>query len=162
MELMAKTKGDYISMRTILTVSALLLLIAGNALAVSEYDRCINEEKTLRRREAGECSGFSYLVNPSACFKTRRILNEYTSSGKCHEIGVTENVDFGVQPPLPPKNAGSGGKTAASGRGITKRTELEAPQQESGCEQLSLENTRLKTENSRLKTENELLRKTGR
>lgn len=137
-------------MRKILTVSALLLLVSANALAGSGYDRCINEEKNLRRQEAGECSGFSYLVNPSACFKTRKMLREYTATGKCHKIGTAENVDFGVSPLPSAKSADSGGKAGSAGTGIEKRSELEVPQQDCGCEQLRLENARLKAENEQL------------
>ena len=94
-------KGDYISMRILLTVSALLLLISGNVLAGSEYDRCVKEEKSLKAREASACSGFSYLVNPSGCFATQKVLKEYTSTGKCKGIGIAEGVDFSPPSVIP-------------------------------------------------------------
>lgn len=129
-------------MKVILTMSALLLLVSGNVWAGVEFDKCIKEEKNLKRQEAGDCSGLAYLLNPSACFATQKKLREYLSTGKCKNIGITENVDFSIPPDIPVKKAG-----------------LEAALQKSGCEQLKDENTHLKTEISRLKAENDQLRK---
>jgi hypothetical protein len=146
-------------MRIILTVSALLLLISGNVLAGSEYDRCIKEEKSLKAREASACSGFSYLVNPSGCFATQKALKEYTSTGKCKEIGNAEGVDFSSPPVIPTKKAGSTGTAGTVSPAAVKKSEREVPQPESSCEQLKDENARLRAEVSRLKAENERLRK---
>jgi hypothetical protein len=157
----AKIKGDYISMRINLTLSALLLLISGNVLAGSEYDNCVKEQNTLKTEEASNCSGLNYLFNPSACFATRRVLKEYISTGKCKKIGISENVNFSVPPVIPAKKAGSVSKVDGVNPAVVKKPESEVPQQESTCEQLKDENTRLKTEINRLKAENEQLRKTG-
>jgi hypothetical protein len=146
-------------MRIILTVSALLLLISGNVLAGSEYDRCIKEEKSLKAREASACSGFSYLVNPSGCFATQKALQEYTSTGKCKEIGIAEGVDFSPPPVVPTKKAGSTGTVGGVSPVAVKKPERELPQEESSCEQLKDENARLKAEVNRLRAENERLRK---
>src|SRR5512138_3215456 len=139
----AKIRRDYFSMRTILTVSVLLLFISGNVLAGGEYDRCIKEEKTLKAREAGDCSGLSYLVNPSGCFATQRALKEYTSTGKCRKIGIAENVDFSAPPVIPAKKVGSVGRVGEVTPVAAKKSELEVPQQESSYEQLKDENARL-------------------
>jgi cell division protein FtsB len=141
-------------MKNILTMSALLLLILGNALAGDEYDRCIKEEKVLKTKESSDCNGLKYLLNPSACFATQRLLKEYTA-GKCKKIGITENVNFSVQtvsPEIKVTNISSVDQ---------KRLETEVLQQESTIEQLKEENIRLKAEIVRLSTENNQLKKTG-
>jgi cell division protein FtsB len=141
-------------MKNILTMSALLLLISGNALAGSEFDRCIKEEKALKTRESSDCNGLKYLLNPSGCFATQKILKEYTA-GKCKKIGMTENVDFSVQTISPEKKATSISNVDQ------KRLETEVLQRESTIEQLKEENIRLKAEIVRLSTENNQLKKTG-
>ena len=145
----------------ILTVSTLLLLISGNVLAGSEYDRCVKEEKALKAREASDCSGLSYLVNPSGCFATQKALKEYTSTGKCRKIGIAEHVDLSAPPVTPAKKTGSVGNVGTASPVAAKKAELEVPQQESSYEQLKDENARLKAEINRLKAEIERLRKTG-
>jgi hypothetical protein len=165
--------GD--TMKNLLTVSALLLLVSGTALAGSGYDGCIKEEKALRTLEASECSGLRQLLNPSACYGTQKALKEY-KAGKCRQIGTAENVDFNAPAVTPGKKSGSPGDTSKTGDagsvsttvgtgnvGIVavKKVESEAPQQEGTLEQLKEENARLKAEISRLKTENEQLRKAG-
>jgi hypothetical protein len=162
-------------MKNILTVSALLLLISGNALAGSEYDRCIKEEKYLKAQKTSQCSGFRYILNPSACFATRKALKEY-KAGKCRQIGIAENVNFSTPTTIPEKKRiipASVSKTESNGNTgnvtsvnrvesvIEKKTETEVQQHESTIEQLKEENARLKSEISRLKSENEQLRKTG-
>lgn len=139
-------------MKKTMTISALLLLIAGNAVAGVEYDKCIQEEKALKSEEITDCSGLSYMFNPSGCFATRKKLKEYIS-GKCKKIGITENVDFNVQAVTPEKKNGTAGGVSV------KKTEPEVVQQKTAIEQLKAENARLKAEIGRLKTENEGLRK---
>lgn len=136
-------------MKIIMTISAMLLLIAGNIWAGSEYDRCVKEEKNLKKQEAADCGGLAYLLNPSACFATQKALKKYTSTGKCKNIGLAENVDFSVTPVI----------TAKAGKTVTNKSEPETRQQESACQQLKEENTRIKTEIEILKTENEQFRK---
>ncbi len=142
-------------MKYILTISALLLSISALALAGTGYERCITEEKLLKEREAADCSGLSYLLNPSACFATQKALREYTA-GKCKEIGMLENVDVRVLQEKPEKNANSLCTVNH------KKGDNEVAPQESTFEQLKDENARLKAEISRLKADNELLRKADR
>jgi hypothetical protein len=163
-------------MKNLLTLSALLLLLSGTALAGSGYDSCIKEEKTLKAKEASECSGLRQLFNPSACYGTQKALKEY-KAGKCRQIGTAENVDFTVRAVTPEKKISTSGSTSNSGStgsvstsvspgnvGIVteKKVDTDVPQQETTLEQLNEENARLKTEISRLKAENEQLRNTGR
>lgn len=148
-------------MRINLTLSALLLLISGNVLAGSEYDNCIKEQNALKTQETSNCSGLSYLLNPSACFATRKALKEYTSTGKCKKNSITENVDFSVPPVIPAKKTSSVSKVNGVNPIAVKKSESEIPQRESTYEQLKDENSRLKTEINRLKIENEQLMKTG-
>ena len=143
-------------MKIYLIAAALLLLISGNALAGSEYDKCIKEEKALKAQEAGDCSGFKHLLNPSACFATRKALKEYAGGGKCRKIGSAENVDFSVLKSIPEKKI----VNVSTGNQPVVRTE--AAPQASTMEQLKEENARLKAEINRLKTENEQLRSIGR
>jgi len=156
-------------MRMILTASALLLLILGNAWAGSGYDSCIKEEQALKAQEASECHGFRYLLNPSACFGTQKKLKEYTSTDKCRKISLAEKVDFSAPPVIPEKKVtaitttGTTTGSAVSPDGVGKtgavsplaviNAETAVPQQESTCEQLKEENARLKAEVSRLTTE---------
>jgi hypothetical protein len=147
-------------MRNILTVTALFLLIAGNALAGSEYDKCVADENTLKARETADCKGLSYLLNPSACFAAQKALKEY-AGGKCRKIGIAENVDFSVQKAIPEKKTVSVSRPNNSSIN-QKKTETEAPQQVLTTDQLKDENARLRAEVIRLKAENELLKKTGR
>jgi hypothetical protein len=151
-------------MKNILIVTALLLLITGNALAGSEYDRCIKEEKELKAKESGACGGLQYLLNPSGCFATRKALKEY-AAGKCRQIGTEENVVLSVPKVITEKkgsNAGSTGTVSDIESCAVKKSGPEAAKQEYTIEQLKEENARLKGENSRLETENEQLRKTSR
>lgn len=125
-------------------VTALLMLITGNALAGVEYDKCLKEEQALKKQETSDCGGLSYLFNPSGCFATRKKLNEYVS-GKCKKIGITERVDFSVLQVEPAK------KSSSAETVPMKKAEPEVVQQESLIEQLKKENARLKEENERLK-----------
>jgi len=146
-------------MKNMLIVSALLLLISGPALAGSGYDNCIKAEMELKSQEASQCRGLKYLLNPSACFSTQKILKEY-KAGKCRQIGMAENVDFSAQPVVPGKKS-SGISSPVSNAGnvgnvsiVTgKKAEPEAAQQEATIEQLKEENARLKAEVSRLTAE---------
>lgn len=163
-------------MRMILTVSALLLLISGTALAGSGYDSCIKEEKALKAREAGECHGLRYILNPSACFATQKKLKEYTATDKCRKIGLEEQVDFNAPPVVPDKKAGAvsppaivitpgaarpgpAGSEAGTGRiDVVSPVAVQpaapaVPQPEMSCAQLKDENARLRAEVDRLTTE---------
>jgi len=154
-------------MKKILTVSSLLLLISGTALAGSRYDECIKEEQALKAQQAGDCSGLKYLLNPSACFATQKALKVY-AAGKCRQIGTEENVDFSAPKAVPEKKSPPPAKTvstvpvAGAASVAVKKEVREVPQQEYTIEQLKEENARLKAENSRLRMENEQLRKAGR
>lgn len=165
-------------MKNILIIAALLLLFAGNSLAGSGYERCLQDEKALKAQEAGDCNGLKHLLNPSACFATRRLLKEY-QAGKCRQIGLAEQVDFNAPAVLPEKrvsppatsstsstagssaNVSSAINTKKINSGEEKRGAAQVAQPESTLEQLREENTRLKAEISRLQAENEQLRKAG-
>jgi hypothetical protein len=142
-------------MKNMLTVLALLLLISGTALAGSEYNRCIKEENALKAQKAVQCSGFRYLLNPSACFATQKALKEY-ASGKCKKIDSVENADFSTQKVIQENKIISDADTKQM------KVEIEVPRQEATYEQLQEENERLKAEVGRLKAENAQLRKAGR
>jgi hypothetical protein len=104
----------YITMKTILTMTALFILISGIARAGNQYDACINQEKALKTKETRDCSGLRYLLDPSSCYKTQRELKEYTD-GKCAAIGATEQVDECGPNPAPEKRSpGSPLKPAAA------------------------------------------------
>ena len=168
-------------MKTILIMSALLLLISGNSLAGSQYDACIKKVKSLKAKEASDCSGLRYLLDPSSCFKAQRELKEL--DGTCAAIGAAEQVEVTApkavpenrvtaapQKPaeaapaitLPEKNgasvAPSPQKPVAPASPVQPAVSA-APAAELTCDQAKAENARLKSENSRLRTENEQLRK---
>jgi hypothetical protein len=152
------------SMKNILALSALLLLISAPVLAGSGYDTCIKEEKALNVREKGDCSGMSYLLNPSGCFATQRIIREY-AAGKCRKIGVAEKVDFNLTADVPevkgrtPAGAVTetgtpGSKNAASvSSAPARQAEAITIPQGVTIEQLKEENSRLKAEIERLKAQ---------
>lgn len=169
-------------MKTILIVSALLLLISGNASAGSQYEACIKKVKALKAKETSDCSGLRYLLDPSSCFRTQRELKE--SDGTCAAIGAAEGVDTSTPQPVPEnrgtaapqkpavaapaaavpdKNAASVVPTPAqkpAAAAVTVQPAVSAePAPEMTCDQARAENVRLKSENNRLRAENEQLRK---
>jgi hypothetical protein len=160
-------------MKNIGIIFLLLIVMSGHVMAGSGYDTCTQEEKTLKAREASECHGIRYLLNPSACFATQKTLKEY-KAGKCRQIGVAENTDFSVLPVAPEKKgsstAGSASEinnhaetvnavtTAPTIKGTASpvagiKAEPETDSQDATIEQLKAENARLKAEISRLTTE---------
>ena len=154
-------------MKNIAMVLLLLIVMSGHVLAGSGYDTCINEEKTLKAKETAECSGLRYLLNPSACYGTQKVLKEY-KAGKCRQIGIAENVDFSTQPVILENKAGvassasttpnegsvnSVSKTESVSTVTTKKADPEGQKQEPTFDQLRDENTRLKAEINRLKAE---------
>jgi len=154
-------------MKHTVTICALLLWATGSAMAGSGYDACLQEEKELKAKESASCGGLSYLLNPSPCYATRRVLKEY-KAGKCREIGVAEGVDFTVRPAVPeriaPPSPVSLPQRPAKPETPRVETVREAPpvqHQKSAVtlEGLQTENTRLRAEITRLKNENEQLRK---
>jgi len=60
--------------RVTLLIILLITICASAAFAGSGYDDCRKEEKRLVAAEAEQCSGLSYIFNPSACFNTRKRL----------------------------------------------------------------------------------------
>jgi hypothetical protein len=162
-------------MKNGLIVSCLFLLIAGDALAGSGYERCLKEEKALKAKEASDCSGLRYLLDPSSCFRTRKDLKEYTD-GKCAAIGAAEQVDFSASPAVPEKKASPvsappkpfeplpasavpANKPAVAVTATPLNpVESNAPVPVTTISQLQEENARLKSENLRLKNEIEQLR----
>jgi len=169
-------------MKTILTMSALLFLISGNAFAGSQYDACIKKVKSLKAKEASNCSGLKYLLDPSSCFRTQKELKEIDST--CAAIGAAEKVDVSAPKTVPenkvtaaPQKPAEAAPAAAvpdkSAAGVVpapphKPAAQTPPAQpvvsveptvETACDQARTENARLKSENIRLRAENEKLRK---
>jgi hypothetical protein len=141
-------------MKSIITISAMLLLISGNVLAGSEYDKCIQEENALKAEEASNCNGFSYVFNPSGCFATQKTLKQYTSTDQCKKIGIAENVDLTISLVVPAKQVSTGSPV------VVNKSGAEILAQESTCEQLKAENVLLKIEIKHLKAEIEQLSNT--
>lgn len=146
--------------KTLIVQPLLFLTVSAHALAGSAYDSCVKEESALKAKEAKDCSGLRYLLNPSACFITQKALREYTS-GKCKKTGQSENVDVGVRPLIAEKKVGEIGVTASKPEMAVQRIETEVPQPVLTVDRLKEENARLKAEVSRLKAENDHLRNAG-
>jgi len=79
-------------LRETFLIILLTTICASVAFAGSGYDDCRKEEKRIRAAEAEQCSGLSYIFNPSACFNTRKALAPYTG-GKCRSLVGTEAVE---------------------------------------------------------------------
>jgi len=80
-------------MKRLIPLVVLVMVSAGScAFAGSGYDSCRQEEKRLRLDEADQCSGWEYVLNPSACFNTRKALAPYVG-GKCRAIAVSEGME---------------------------------------------------------------------
>lgn len=120
-------------------ISFILMIITIDASAGTGYDNCLREEKALRSRESGACSGMSYLFNPSGCFATQKDLKDY-DKGKCRAIGLSEHVVFGKD----------GVKDVPVTMTLMPATNL-TPRQQTEIEALRLEVTRLNAEIIRLK-----------
>lgn len=90
---------------------ACLVVLSADAYASQGYDACLKQEKELRDKESGQCTGIQYLLNPSACFSTRKALKEF-DEGKCAKIGRVENA---VQAPAV---AGAGRQPAHSAQKV--------------------------------------------
>ena len=142
----------YAKMTRLITVIVLMIVSAGScAFAGSGYDSCRQEEKRLRLDEAEQCSGWGYILNPSACFNTRKALAPF-AGGKCRAIAVSEGViDEKVEaaapaPPVPSAQAAKERPAAA-----------ELPGQPALAQSSELE--LLKKEVAELKSELELLKK---
>jgi len=87
--------------REIFLIILLGTICASAACAGGGYDDCRKEEKRLVAAEAEQCSGFSYIFNPSACFNTRKALVPYTG-GKCRSVAASEGVvEQKVEPARP-------------------------------------------------------------
>ncbi|NVN98049.1 MAG: hypothetical protein HXX17_01915 [Geobacteraceae bacterium] len=137
-------------------VLPVLLLMSGNVRAGNEFDKCIQDEKSLKAEETSSCSGLNYVFNPNACFATRKELKKYTSTDKCTKIGIVENVDVKTPPVAPVE------QVKAKDQVDINKAAPEIQSHKSYCEQLKDENILLKEEVYRLIVENEQLRKTGR
>lgn len=84
--------------RLLLLSGCCALLLAGTAMAGSGFEACTKEEIRLRLSEADQCTGMSYIFNPSACFITRKELAPY-DMGKCREIARQEGIAPGRPEP---------------------------------------------------------------
>lgn len=79
-------------MKPLTFVTILMTILAGSAAcAGSDYDACSREENRLRSEEADRCGGWSYVLNPSACFNARKALTPY-DKGKCREFAPAEKI----------------------------------------------------------------------
>lgn len=80
------------TMKQLLAVIMLLTIIDCSIVSAgSVYDACRREESRLRSQEADQCTGWEYVLNPSACFNTRKALAPYNSD-KCRAIAISEGV----------------------------------------------------------------------
>jgi len=138
-------------MTRLITVIVLMLVSAGSfAFAGSGYDSCRQEENRLRLDEAEQCSGWGYILNPSACFNTRKALVPYTG-GKCRAIAVSEGVaeeKVEASPPAPPVPVARPAKVSPAAAELPGQPALARPTE------LEL----LKKEVAELKAELELLK----
>lgn len=79
-------------MKRLKVVMMLMTILAGSAaFAGSDSDACRQEETRLRGEEADRCTGWNYVLNPSACFNTRKALSPF-DKGKCRELTANEGV----------------------------------------------------------------------
>jgi len=130
----------------ITTVVAFLILIPFMACAGTGYEQCIKHEKSLREKEAGNCSGLSLLFNPSGCYSVQKELKEY-DNGKCNKTSDRE----GVRSVTPEQ-------TVKSEAAIKADTQITADAViNSDIDTLTAENRQLKSEIIRLKKEIEAL-----
>jgi len=148
-----------VMMKRLATVIVLMLVSAGScAFAGSGYDSCRQEENRLRLDETEQCSGWGYILNPSACFNTRKALAPY-AGGKCRAIAVSEGVaeeKSEAAAPAPPVPAGvKVSPAAAEHPGQPAVTRESTPVAASRPSELEL----LKKEVAELKAELELLKK---
>jgi hypothetical protein len=127
--------------------------------AAAGYDACLQAEKNLRAEEAEQCSGMSYIFNPSACFNTRKALAPY-SAGKCREIAAGEGLivkpaesarPAAVMPP--PKSAAAVVAEPSVNEPLPKIHPAEAAVPATEIEQLRSEVAALRAELGRLKEE---------
>jgi len=141
-----------VMMKRLATVIVLMLVSAGScAFAGSGYDSCRQEENRLRLDEAEQCSGWGYILNPSACFNTRKALAPY-AGGKCRAIAVSEGVaeeKVEAAVPAPPVPAAQPAKVSPAAAELPGQPALARPSE------LEL----LKKEVAELKAELELLKK---
>ena len=157
-------------MKRILLFSSLTLFISGTALAGGDYDTCIREEKSLRAREADDCSGMRYLFNPSGCFAAKRILKEH-AAGACSEFVRAGRVGQTAPHLIQEKKTAPVAVIPATSKPTSRtisdpattppagKTMDEVSQPTASSDQLKTENARLKAEIERLKMENEKLKK---
>lgn len=134
------------------------LLLPGHVLAASEYDTCVQEEKTLQAQEKERCSGLSYIFNPSGCFAAQKALKAQ-QGGKCRNIiRAGETKAAPITPSAPPTVPAPGQTTPAPAR-TTDAAEKPGSGTEQECDRLKAENVQLKTEIERLRSEIERLGK---
>jgi hypothetical protein len=65
-----------------------VVLLAGGAWGAADRETCQGDLKLLRSAEAEQCSGMSYIFNPSACFNTRKAISSLNSE-RCGQPAVT-------------------------------------------------------------------------
>lgn len=77
----------------LLAVSILLPAFAG--LCAAGDETCVQEKIRLQKQETEQCSGFSYIFNPSACFNTRKTLDATSKACPGNPLfnPLVQNVD---------------------------------------------------------------------
>jgi len=134
------------------------LLLPGHVLAASGYDTCIQEEKTLRAQEKEQCSGLSYLLNPSGCFAAQKALRAH-QDGKCREITGAGNINPAPIPPSAPPTVPAPAQPLPAPTRSPDAAKETGSGTEQECDRLKTENVRLKAEIERLRAEIEQLGK---
>jgi hypothetical protein len=127
---------------------------------------CSSKEKELRLKESDLCTGIKYLLNPSACFSTRKLLKEY-DEGKCRTVRPhdkpigREQAEKKTPAMSEPQPTGP-----STGPAVSPLTAAPVPASSASTEKplgetekLRIENERFRAENERLKDELERLRK---
>ena len=76
-----------IRLRTITILTLLLLGSVPTIYGAEKKDPCQADLQQLRAAEAEQCNGLNYLVNPSACFNTRKALAPF-NSGRCGQLAA--------------------------------------------------------------------------
>lgn len=146
----------------IVIVFMLMTMIAGSAaFAGRDSDACRREETRLRAEEADRCTGWNYVLNPSACFNTRKALAPYDKA-KCGEIATEEGggktgtghgtpaIDTMVMQPI--RSEGAAPRQPVEPRHERVQSSVEE-RQLSSLEQLRHEVAELRSEVQRLKDE---------
>lgn len=160
-------------MKYLVCATLLLTLAPAVASAGDSYDACLKEQKALKSREADDCSGLKYLLNPSGCFAARKKVKEF-AAGTCGEIIRAGKVEVSAAPAAPavpekkiivPPAAVPAAKPVVTPEKPAAAATKTAPAPQASSpltmEQLKEENARLRAEIGRLKADMERMKKVG-